>query len=319
MTSAEFVRFVKSHRARFRAGVARDPQERAAVAWNDVIADATGGITSDIVLTNASVSTGWAVEWPTQHYFSTSWHQMWQYMIGMADVSGAYSTWLATPDGDKEPFLVVTPDKRFPAGATRALQITNSPDALPVGQYFRNRPEGQDSPGHPLATSFYDHWRFRAYEKGSQSGPYPIMAKGEIDMLAAEGYIRTQQWPLAVALIDTYRTRNNLLPLGNITSLDTPVPGGAACVPKVPAPPTFKSAVCGNIMEAMKWEYRMETAYVGYGQWYFAGRGWGDLPAGTPIHFPVPYQERDATQQPFYNLGGVGRPGGAVGPTTYGL
>ena len=50
----------------------------------------------------------------------------------------------------------------------------------------------------------------------------------------------------------------------------------------------------------------------------FAARGWGDLPEGTPIQWPVPYQEMDARAEPFYALGGVGQPGSA-GPGNYGL
>jgi len=42
---ATFIRIVRSYQARFRAGVARTPAERAAVDWNQVIADATNGIT----------------------------------------------------------------------------------------------------------------------------------------------------------------------------------------------------------------------------------------------------------------------------------
>jgi hypothetical protein len=77
---------------------------------------------------------------------------------------------------------------------------------------------------------------------------------------------------------------------------------------------------CGDMLEAMKWEKRMESAYAGYGIWYFDGRGWGDLPEGTPIHWPVPWQEKDARVEPFTPvLGGVGRPGGSPASTTYGF
>jgi hypothetical protein len=48
----------------------------------------------------------------------------------------------------------------------------------------------------------------------------------------------------------------------------------------------------------------METAFTGYGQWFFDSRGWGDLVAGTAIEFPVPYQELAARRKPFYSLGG---------------
>ena len=62
----------------------------------------------------------------------------------------------------------------------------------------------------------------------------------------------------------------------------------------------------------------METMYTGYGMWYFASRGWGDLPEGTAVSWPVPYQEMDARAETFYGLGGVGQPGGSAAGN-YGL
>ena len=56
----------------------------------------------------------------------------------------------------------------------------------------------------------------------------------------------------------------------------------------------------------MKWEKRMETAFTGWASWYFDSRGWGDLAEGTPLEYPVPYQELDARQKPIYDLGGIG-------------
>jgi hypothetical protein len=52
--------------------------------------------------------------------------------------------------------------------------------------------------------------------------------------------------------------------------------------------------------------------------WFTDGRGWGDLPEGTALFWPVPYQEIDTRQlsspPPAYtnNVGGVGNPGGAA-------
>lgn len=69
------------------------------------------------------------------------------------------------------------------------------------------------------------------------------------------------------------------------------------------------------MMEALKYEYRMETYFTGYGQWFFAMRGWGDLVVGTPLEFPVPYQEMQVRLRPFYNLGGVGNPDAAAAGT----
>jgi hypothetical protein len=46
----------------------------------------------------------------------------------------------------------------------------------------------------------------------------------------------------------------------------------------------------------MKWEKRMETAFTGPYMWYLDGRGWGDLPVGTALMWPTPFQEIDTRQ-----------------------
>jgi hypothetical protein len=319
-TQADFVRFIRSYKARFRAGVARNPTERAAVDWNAVIADAQNGNQRDYSIA-ASPTAGWDVVWPIQHYLYQNWHQMWQFIMGMADTSGAYDAWLALPAASKQPFLVQTPDRRFPAGADRATQQTNSPAAPPAGLYFRNRPSGEDVlTSNPLGNSYYDFYRFAAWRNppASRNGPYPVFTRSELNGLIAEGAIYTSQFALATAYIDSSRVRSGLPSVAGISDLVTPVPGGAACVPRIPVGPNYTSSACGNLLEAMKWEYRMETAYTGFGMWYFAGRGWGDLPEGTPEQHPVPYQELDVRSVPLYNLGGVGKPSGSL-RGTYGL
>ncbi len=318
VSAATFVAFIRSYKGRFRASVARNATERGAVDWNAVIADVQAGITRDYII-NSSPTTGWDVIWPLQHYLFQSWHQMWGYVMGMADSSGAYDAWLAAPLASKAPFLVQTRDRRLPAGGTRALQQTASPALPPAGQYFRNRAAGQDVvTANTLANSYYDFYRFQTFFNATRIGPYPTMTRAEMNGLLSEGAIRTGQWALATQYIDSSRVRNNLPSVAGIADLTTPVPGGVSCVPRIPVGPGFTSTACGNLLEAMKWEYRMETAYAGYGMWYFAGRGWGDLPEGTPVHHPVPYQELDVRSQSLYNLGGVGRVDGAP-RGTYGL
>ncbi len=322
VTAPDFIPIVRSFRARMRAGVARDPGERAAVDWNAVIADATNGITEDLVITYDPTN-GWDHNWmaTTLHFRDANWHQMTYFIIGMADVSGAFDTWLATHRDERTPFLIQTPDTRFPSGATRAAQNrpADEDDApLPAGQYFRNRDPGGDQAGSGWQNSWYDHYRFRAFADAARNGEKPFFTKVENDMLAAEGYIRTGNIPAAAALIDDSRTEHGLPALtGAVTSASDPVPGGSSCVPRVPVGPTFTSTACGTIMEAMKWEKRMETAYTTYGAWFFDSRGWGDLVVGTPLQWPVPSDEMDARGLPIYNLGGVGRDGGAA-EGTYG-
>jgi len=321
---ATFIRIVRSYQARFRAGVARTPAERAAVDWNQVIADATNGITSDLVV-QLSIQAGWQQREVTNAYRYQGWGDVSMMYLGMADTSGAYDAWLATPMINRQPFLLQTPDKRWPSGGDRATQNTASGGANGVpgstGLYFRNRPAGEDPPGDPWGSSFYDHFRFRylTVNNSDNAGPWVEFSKAENDLLADEGYIRKSDIASAATLIDKTRVANGKLPplSGAVATATDPVPGGNACVPRVPVGPSGPTA-CGNIMEALKYEYRVETYFTGYGQWFQAERGWGDLIEGTPLEFPVPYQEMQVRLRPYYNLGGVGQPDAAT-KGTYGF
>jgi len=79
-------------------------------------------------------------------------------------------------------------------------------------------------------------------------------------------------------------------------------------VPKVPVGPSFTTIACGNMLEAMKWEKRIETAYTHYMAWFLDMRGWGDLPEGTPYDWAAPYQDLQARQRTgsgIYSVGGT--------------
>jgi hypothetical protein len=100
-----------------------------------------------------------------------------------------------------------------------------------------------------------------------------------------------------------------------ITSATQAVPGDlTSCVPQVPSGATVS---CGNILEAMKYEMRMETAYSSWGRYWLDSRGWGDLIESTALEYPVPYEEMQSRQRAFYNLGG-GSPSSAT-KGTYGF
>ena len=291
-----WIRIIRSYRAKYRAGVARTPAERTAVNWAAVIADATNGITADFVVL-ANTSTGWGSSPISQLRVSSGWSQMTPMILGMADSTGAYDAWLAVPLQQRTPFLLRTADKRFPSGDSRAAQqaVTGTSKSGPASGsilYFRNRPSGEDTPAEPWGTWFYDNWRFWAIGAGGGNGPFIVFSVAENDLLAAEGYLRTSNVAAAATLIDKTRTRAGLPALsGVVTSLTQPVPGGSACVPRVPQAPSFTTTACGTIFEAMKWEKRVETSFTGYAQWFVDSRGWGDLVQGTALHWPVPYQE----------------------------
>jgi hypothetical protein len=319
----DYIRLIRSMKARFRAGLARNPTERAAVNWTSVVDDAANGITADWVL-DLNANSGWSAAWLNQMAVASSWSGMTPAIIGMADTTSGYASWIALPRGDRSMFLIQTPDARFPKGATRTEQQTNSPAlaaSLP-SVYFRARAPGDDILGEAYGNSYYDHGRFTSYRQGSSIGKWVWMSRTESDMLRAEGLIRLNRAAEAVPLINLTRVANALPPFpagAGATDRAPAQPGGSAtsCVPRTPTGPGG-SLECGTLLEAMKWEKRMETLFTGWSQWFFDSRGWSDLPVGSPLMYPVPYQEMDARYLPFYN-GQVGDPLWQATANTYGF
>jgi len=324
MTTARFVQVVRSYKARFRAGLARTPAERALVNWALVEGDAAAGITTDLTVT-LDPSTGWTIGGTiSQLNVFGGWHQFPLLYAGMADTSGAYQTYIGAGGfvTARTGFLMRTPDTRWPAGATRAAQQASQSPVVPAtGVYIRNRPAGEDinDLGNLWANSNYDFFRWRPINDANGSGTWVLMAQREISMLRAEALIVLGRIPEAVPLINVSRTAVGLPSLSLASTLATPVPGGtlaapdpggASCVPRVPVSAALTA--CGNVLEAMKYEKRMETAQTGYAQWFMDSRGWGDLVTGTPLEWPVPIQEMNSRNKTSYN----GRRLQAA-PTTY--
>jgi hypothetical protein len=239
----------------------------------------------------------------------------------MADVTGGYETWLNQDLNLRTPFLVQTPDLRWPVGTTRDAQIQASEDPSDLNSLPFILAAPEDETGAPWGNSWYQSQRTRYIRLNNNQGDWPEMMKAEIDLLAAEGYIRAGDFVKAAAKIDVTRAGRAGLPAlsGVLLNGTDPVPGGSNCVPQVPVPlgNGDYDTKCGNMMEAMKWEKRMETGYTSYGMWWFDSRGWGDLVQGSPLEFPVPYQEMNARQKQPYSLGGGQASSAALG--TYGF
>ena len=236
-------------------------------------------------------------------------------------------------------FFMVTPDLRFPQGTTRAAQqadfkIQDCEVALGQGnfqckRYFTNRPSGSDQyTGNGWGWSNYDfnrfHWWVVKGDAGTaRNGTLLVFPKAVLDMLQAEGQIRKSNYAAAAALINTTRTKNGL-PAITANDNTTPVPGGNACVPKVPFGSGPSATIsCGNMMEAMKCEKRIEGAFVQFAAWYLDSRGWGDLPEGTALFWAVPFQDlqsRAYTSDKIYGAGlGAGNaPNSVAAKGTYG-
>ena len=304
VTADQFRRFVRSYRARFRAGVARTPAQRNAVDWAKILEDTEAGITAD-VLVQVGNNNGWSLGDLSQIYVDPGWGMMSMMYWGMADVSGAYRTFISTPLAQRDGmFLVITPDKRWPAGATRAAQQASSvqPTSTASKPYISNRTVA-DVPGDGWGISYYDFYRYKYIRNAQNAGLYPEFMKSENDLLGAEAMLRAGNIAGAAAKIDITRVANGGLPAltGVITSATQVVPGGATCVPQVPS---GTNVSCGTILEALKYEKRMETAYSSFGRWWIDSRGWGDLIEASALEYPVPYQEMQSRQKSSYNLGG---------------
>jgi hypothetical protein len=341
---ANFVKLIRSHRARIRANVARGSTEP--VDWAAVVADAQNGLAQDYYV-DAQSGAGISLSWRQQYDSFDTWHQMPPFIIGMADTSSNYATWISTPlsarGSGNVGFFMITPDLRFPQGATRSEQqadavITNT-SKNSCGQnsggqgcrrYFYNRPTGNDVfSGQGWGWSNYGFIRFHSWVRRGDDGTARVgktmlMTKAEMDLLQAEGLYKLGGNDAQVAsLINQTRTRG----MDTLTGFSCPTGGCArgggltavlplrtaaatgtlatGCVPRVPTGPTGP-LVCGDLWEALKYEKRIETAYTHYSSWYLDGRRWDDLPKDTPLWWPVPFQELQARGRPVEALYGTG-------------
>jgi hypothetical protein len=352
--TGNFVRLIRSYRARIRANVARTPGERrgnaggsctapcAPVDWDAVIADATNGFPDDFLVKTGGTDGFSSLAWRAQYNSFATWHQMPPFYIGMGDNSGSYGAWLAQPLGDRGAgnisFTMVTPDLRFPQGATRTAQQTDfavsscQTAATPCKRYFWNRPAADDQfSGLSWGFSNYNHVRWRSWWQAgdagvARDGKTPVLTIAELNLLRAEGEYYKGNFATAAGLINITRTAGMAgtpsvatgggLPAIVAFDATSPVPGGVNCVPKVPQAPGFNTVACGNMFEALKWEKRIETAYLSYVPWYLDGRGWGDNPKDTPLFLPVPYQDWQARDKPsslIYHTGvGIGSAPGSA-------
>jgi hypothetical protein len=302
VTSQDLGRIAHSLKAQLRAQVARTPAEREAVDWADVIADVDAGIQATFNMEMDDYG-GWSNQ--TLGYATyAGWSQIPYFIYGMADQSGSYQEWSALPLQemnanlpDGRPFLIVTPDMRFPQGTTIKAQREVS------GSKFRIA-----DPNEERWRSGHNPWRWSWYQGSVKGQNYwtdaimvqPLITLAEMRLLKAEGLFRLGDRAGAAAVVNETRTLAGLSATDAFGSNDS-------CVPKLP------DGSCGGLWEMLKWEKRMETVFTGLAGvgWWFDGRGWGDLWKDTPLQLPVPCTEMELLGlTPCYTFGG---PGGEMG------
>jgi hypothetical protein len=231
------------------------------------------------------------------------------WVAGMADTSGAYQAWVAAPLASKQPFLIHTPDTRWPQGATETAQLAN-----PGAYYSVNNidVDGSRIWERPDRGTWRWSYYYQTYEPFYTThgidgeGATPLIKVREMKALIAEADYRASNLGAVATFVNETRTLHGL----NATDA-----GGTntSCVPRLP------NGTCGDLWEMFKWEKRLETQFAGplRSGWWLDGRAWGDLMQGTVLQFPVPYRDILLSGRDPYNYGGVGGVSGApVG--TYG-
>jgi starch-binding outer membrane protein, SusD/RagB family len=297
----ELSRLAHSYRAYFRANMPRTPVEADFVDWHAVIEDIENGMAEDF----SPLADGHFSEWFSWklYYVNTPgpWSQMNYFIQGMADQSERYQTWYGLHPYYKHPilpgnvpFLIQTPDRRFPQGEEEEEQRENPGSYIRVGDQTTSW--GRPDRG-TWRWSYYHDNRYESYYTDAAGGSTPILTQPVLQLIKAEALFRMRNYEGAAAILNITRETNGglqpVLPV-NDPAMNTD------CVPKLP------DGSCGDLWEMLKWEKRLESYHVGLGAWYFDSRRWGDHMEGTFLQLPVPGKELNVLKESIYTFGGVG-------------
>lgn len=310
ITNADLAQIANTFAARLIVLNARTPQERAAADWNRVLDYTSKGLSFDLETTlTADGRVSWLYS-SSQALIEVSAATICCYrldyrVVGMADVSGNYQEWFASPLEERDAFRITTPDRRI----TGSTSTSN-------GSYvrYRSNHNGFNSAEGLYRRSFYQ-WGRHAIRNGASSfasgyntGTAFLATEDENRLLRAEALLRTGNAQGAADLINVTRTRPqtssgapNLPP---VTALG--VPAGDTCVPRK------DDGSCGSLMTALRYERMIELMNLDAIYNYADMRGFGMLPDGTFLNAPIPGNELDILQMPIYTFGGVGGESSAV-------
>ena len=296
MSNEEFVRLMHSFLARFLAYAPRSRAEREAVDWEAVIAHIDAGITEDFAPLGESgvLYSDWKrlVSRVRNVTRPGDFARMDYWLVGPADTTDAFLSWVNTPLNDRVPFRMITPDRRLQGEAVGSIGKYAGYNATDLFAASRGR----------YHQSYYYFHRFGTGTSW-ESGPIPAMTVTEMHLLKAEALIRLGRAEEAVPLINLTRVANGeLAPV----TVDGP-PDDEACVPRK------LDGSCGSLWDALRYEKRIEFAGVDPMVAYFDARGWQTLKENSFVHLPVPGRELGALGLPLYTVGG-GLEGSAPAP-----
>ena len=294
-TNQDLARIASSFKARYMAGVARTPAERAAVDWAGVLVAANAGVSRDFGVESDGPGGKWKAHILLAFgatYTSGGSRKMHNDIIGPADTTGTWQKWYAASYLTRNSITIATPDRRIhgPGGpatiGTKVQRWSTSGMAESRGLYY---------------FSLYADIKWRDY-RTTQYGFLADLPVKELDYLKAEAHIRLGQSAAAVDLINKSRALGQLPP---VTAAGATGPG---CVPRT------TTGACGSLLDALRYEKGLELWLNGMGVRYTDMRGWGALDQFVPLHLPVPKTELTLAGEAFYTTGGPGGVDAAPAP-----
>lgn len=303
--------------ARLLVYSARLPEDREAVDWQKVLFHTERGLTYDFgpIMDGPD---GWydgSYLWRLNNTGSTAVESVLRAdprLLGPADQSGNYQTWLASPLQERDRFDISTPDRR----------VTGEPEideegtvTVPNGAYFRYiaHNNGMEPSRGRYNFSAYGWYRRGNYQDGvtHQEGHFVIASEDENRLLRAEAMLRLNRIQEAVDLLNVTRTRgvklgddfteSNLPPLtvAGAQEID------GECVPRT------EEGQCGSVLDALMWERQIELFGQNAFRAWLDRRGFGQLQSGTILHMPIPARYLVSLGIAPYTFGGVGGDGAA--------
>jgi hypothetical protein len=314
LSTAMFVQMANTFAARFIVLNARTPAERAAVDWARVLTYTNAGLTSDfdVVLSTDQTSTLYSAA-QDEVLGCTSCYRWDNLLIGHADISGNYQTWLATPLSGKNAFQITTPDRRL-TGDTPTSRGSYTRYLASMGCCLSARPA--------YFRSNYQ-WRRHAHElgltlnreTGNNAGVAHIATADENRLYSAEAHFHMGDLPTAVTEINVTRTRTRVysdgttapgLPAAVIEGAPHSGPLADDCVPRTDA------GECGDLHVVLWYERMIENAGLDAIRGYLDSRAFGLTRQDSYIELPIPANELDQLQLPLYTFGGPGGASSAV-------
>ncbi|MES2523117.1 MAG: hypothetical protein V4617_10490 [Gemmatimonadota bacterium] len=300
ITRDEFIRIAYSYIVRANVYYPRNPAQREAVNWANVLVLLDSTITKDFL-----VKADPAVSYTSSPYLANSYANSTNYrvnnrLIGPGDTTGRYQTWLAQPIASKiNPSIrIVSPDRRI-----HGVNATSGrPDSSVAGRYFALVTTNMTgSVGY--AGSQYRGVRFlNAATDSATRAPTPLITLDEMRFIRAEALYRLGRTSEVPALLNPTRVAAGLQP---VTASGPPA--GGSCVPR------RNDGSCGDLFDALQYEKRMVMFATDAEVAYYDQRGWGKLLVGTPLELPVSGRDLTFYGLPIYTFGGVAGNGAPPG------